>query len=213
VTTLEKIESILMDIDVGGMALYPADAKAKAEAIATALAAASGSTAATMDGDISICPRCMGCGIYNSKDCSICDGTGRLGKDGLAFRSGPVAATMAAVREDEFVQRSCGHKTCCECEKCKRCFACCVTSSNPCEPDYDFHTIDIARKYTHFSLIGDEPAGLCWAGDHYPDEPLKVTNDINAVTCGFCQEHWNTLNDLKKALGAGAASPDTEKEK
>lgn len=35
--------------------------------------------------DISICPRCMGTGVYNMRQDSLCNGTGRLGPDGLAF--------------------------------------------------------------------------------------------------------------------------------
>jgi hypothetical protein len=58
---------------------------------------------------------------------------------------------------------------------------------------------DIA-PLVHFSLIEDEPAGLCWPEDHYPDEPQQVSEDISKVTCSACREHYHTLNDLKKVL-------------
>ena len=55
----------------------------------------------------------------------------------------------------------------------------------------------VALTAVHFSLVDDEPAGLCWNGDCYPETPQLVSNDISKVTCAACKEHFRTLDELK----------------
>lgn len=52
-------------------------------------------------GEISICPRCEGFGIYNRGYCSLCAGSGRIDKDGLAFVSRVVPQGSASEPIDE----------------------------------------------------------------------------------------------------------------
>lgn len=56
------------------------------------------------------------------------------------------------------------------------------------------------KPLIHWAMVGDEPAGMCWDGDCYPDIAQTVSIDINEVTCPECRTHFRTLNDLKKVL-------------
>jgi hypothetical protein len=57
----------------------------------------------------------------------------------------------------------------------------------------------VALTVVHFSLVDDEPAGLCWSWDCYPETPQLVSNDISKVTCAACKEHFRTLDEIKHA--------------
>jgi len=66
--------------------------------------------------------------------------------------------------------------------------------------DADDHKTE--QPLVHWAMIGEEPAGMCWDGDCYPDIAQAVSNDINEVTCSKCRSHFRILNDLKKATVA-----------